>query len=188
MNKPSRRAFLATAGGGAAAAFLAACSSAPPNSAPGAGNSSAANANKSNSMNNYAVGTQFKSAVPLTFPIAILSNPNYPYKANWLFFTQLKKMTNVSLDANVIPFADYNTKISTLIAAGQQPYIIPKTYPGAEAAFVAGGQILPISDYVQHMPNFQAKVAAWNLDGDLNTLRQSDGKYYLLPEIGRAHV
>ena len=183
MNKPSRRAFLATAGGGAAAAFLAACSSAPPNSAPGAGNSSAANANKSNSMSSYAVGTQFKSPVPLTFSIAILSNPNYPYKANWLFFQQLKKMTNVSFDANVIPFADYNTKVSTLIAAGQQPYIIPKTYPGAEAAFVAGGQILPISDYVQHMPNYQAKVAAWNLDSDLNTIRQADGKYYLLPGL-----
>ena len=48
---------------------------------------------------------------------------------------------------------------------------------------MAGGQILPVSDYVHLMPNFQAKVAAWNLDGDLNTLRQSDGKYYLLPGL-----
>ncbi len=130
-------------------------------------------------MTNYAVGTQFRAAKPLTFPITILSNPNYPYKANWLFFTHLKQLTNVSFNPTVVPFADYDTKVGTLIAAGQEPYIIPKIYPGGEDAYVAGGQILPISDYVQHMPNFQAKVAAWNLDGDLNTLRQSDGKYYL---------
>jgi putative aldouronate transport system substrate-binding protein len=183
MNMPSRRAFLATAGAGAAAAALAACTSSPPNSAPGEGNTGAAAANNSGAMTNYAVGTQFKAAKPLTFPIMILSNPNYPYKANWLFFTHLKQLTNVSFNPTVVPFADYDVKVGTLIAAGQEPYIIPKIYPGGEDAYVAGGQILPVSDYVQHMPNFQAKVAAWNLDGDLNTLRQSDGKYYLLPGL-----
>lgn len=134
-------------------------------------------------MKNYGVGTQFKATAPLTFPIMILSNPNYPYKANWLFFTHLKQLTNVSFNPTVVPFADYDVKVGTLIAAGQEPYIIPKIYPGGEDAYVAGGQILPISDYVKHMPNFQAKVAAWNLDGDLDTLRQSDGKYYLLPGL-----
>src|SRR6185437_10880312 len=180
---PSRRNFLGFAGAAAGAAALAACTNAPPNSAPGEGNSSAANANKSGAMANYAVGTQFKATKPLTFSIAMLSNPNYPFKANWLFFTHLKQLTNVSFDPNVIPFADYNTKVGTLIAAGQQPYIVPKTYPGQETPFVAGGQILPISDYVQHMPNYQARVAAWNLQGDIDTLRQSDGKYYLLPGL-----
>jgi putative aldouronate transport system substrate-binding protein len=188
MNKPSRRAFLATAGAGAAAAALAACTGTPPNSAPGEGNSGAANANKSGAMTNYAAGTQFKASTPLKFSIAILSNPNYPFKANWLFLTHLKQLTNVSFSPTVVPFADYNVKIGTLIAAGQQPYIIPKIYPGGEDAYVAGGQLLPISDYVQHMPNFQAKVAAWNLDGDLNTLRQSDGKYYLLPGLHQSVV
>ena len=182
MNMPSRRNFLGFAGAAAGAAALAACTSSPP-PAPGEGNSSAANANKSGAMTNYGVGTQFKATKPLTFSIAILSNPNYPYKANWLFFTHLKQLTNVSFNPTVIPFADYNTKVGTLIAAGQQPYIIPKTYPVQESAFVAGGQILPVSDYVQHMPNYQAKVAAWNLQGDLDTLRQSDGKYYLLPGL-----
>ncbi|HLY65365.1 MAG TPA: extracellular solute-binding protein [Chloroflexota bacterium] len=183
MNQPSRRTFLAGAGGGAAALALAACTSTPPNSAPGEGNTSAAAANRSGAMTNYGVGTQFKASTPLKFSIMILSNPVYPYNANWLFFTQLKKMTNVSFNPTVVPFADYNTKVQTLIAAGQQPYIIPKTYPGQEDAFVAGGQILPVSDYVHLMPNYQAKVAAWNLDGDLNTIRQADGKYYLLPGL-----
>ena len=33
------------------------------------------------------------------------------------------------------------------------------------------------------MPNFQDKVAKWNLKADLDTLRQADGKYYLLPGL-----
>jgi putative aldouronate transport system substrate-binding protein len=118
MNMPSRRAFLATAGAGAAAAAIAACSSAPSVNAPGEGNTNAANANNSSAMGNYAVGTQFKAGKPLTFTIMILSNPNYPFKANWLFFQQLKKMTNVSFNPTVVPFADYNTKVQTAIAAG----------------------------------------------------------------------
>jgi putative aldouronate transport system substrate-binding protein len=179
MNMPSRRAFLGTAGAGAAAAFLAACSSAPPSP----GSSSSGNTNTSGAMKNYTVGTQFKATAPLSFPILMLSNPAYPYKANWLFFQDLKKMTNVSLDATVVNYADYSTKQAALINAGQAPLIIPKTYPGQEDQFVAGGAILPVSDYVHLMPNFQDKVAKWNLQGDIDTLRQADGKYYLLPGL-----
>ncbi|MGH3278136.1 MAG: extracellular solute-binding protein [Trebonia sp.] len=179
MKNPSRRAFLATAGGGAAAAVLAACSSAPP--APGGGSSGTKN--QSGAMKNYGVGTQFKATEPLTFSILMLSNPAYPYKANWPFFKDLKQMTNVSLDSTVVPYADYATKQAALINAGQAPTIIPKTYPGQEDQFVAGGAILPVSDYVHLMPNFQDKVSKWKLQGDIDTLRQADGKYYLLPGL-----
>ena len=33
------------------------------------------------------------------------------------------------------------------------------------------------------MPNFKDKIAKWNLQPDLDTLRQSDGKFYLLPGL-----
>ncbi len=177
MNQPSRRRFLATAGGGAAALALAACSNAPSTS------SASTSKNQAGAMKKYGVGTQFKATEPLTFSILVLSNPAYPYKANWLFFKDLKKMTNVSFNSTVVPFADYNTKQAALINAGQAPLIIPKTYPGQENQFVAGGAILPVSDYVHLMPNFQDKVAKWKLQGDIDTLRQSDGKYYLLPGL-----
>ena len=174
MNQPSRRQFLAGAGAGATALALAACSNAP---------SSAPAGNQSGAMKSFGVGTQFKATEPLTFTIAIDSNPAYPYKASWAFFTYLKQMTNVSLNGTVIPFTDYNTKIATLINAGQAPMIIPKTYPGEEDQYVAGGAILPVSDYVHLMPNFQDKVAKWNLASNLDQLRQSNGKYYLLPSL-----
>ncbi|HET9876645.1 MAG TPA: hypothetical protein VFQ37_12915, partial [Mycobacterium sp.] len=175
MNQPSRRKFLITAGGGAAALALAACSNAPSPS------SASTSKNQAGAMKKYGVGTQFKATEPLSFSILVLSNPAYPYKANWLFFQDLKKMTNVSFNSTVVPFADYNTKSAALINAGNAPLIIPKTYPGQETPFVAGGAVLPVSDYVHLMPNFQDKVSKWNLQGDIDTLRQSDGKYYLLP-------
>jgi putative aldouronate transport system substrate-binding protein len=174
MHQPSRRQFLAGAGASAAALAVAACSNAP---------SSAPAGNQADTMKDFGVGTQFKATAPLTFTIAILSNPAYPFNANWPFFNYLKQMTNVSFNPTVIPFADYNTKIATLINAGQAPMIIPKVYPGEEDQYVAGGAILPVSDYVHLMPNFQDKVAKWNLDSDLDTLRQADGKYYLLPGL-----
>jgi putative aldouronate transport system substrate-binding protein len=134
-------------------------------------------------MKNFGVGTQFKAAQPMTFTIAMLSNPAYPYNANWPFFKYLKQMTNVSFNPTVIPFADYNTKIAAMVNGGQAPMIIPKIYPGEEDQYVAGGAILPVSDYVHLMPNFQDKVAKWNLAGDLDQRRQSNGKYYLLPSL-----
>jgi putative aldouronate transport system substrate-binding protein len=176
MHQPSRRQFLAGAGAGAAALAVAACSNPPSSSSASAGSQAGA-------MKSYGVGTQFKATEPLTFSIAMLSNPAYPYNANWPFFKYLKQMTNVSFNPTVIPFADYNTKTATLINAGQAPMIIPKIYPGEEDQYVAGGAILAVSDYVHLMPNFQDKVAKWNLDGDLNQLRQANGKYYLLPSL-----
>lgn len=175
MLQPSRRQILFGAGAGAALALVG-CSTAPkavPTSKLG----------QAGAMSKFGVGTAFKATEPLSFSILMLSNPAYPYKANWEFFTNLKKMTNVSLDSTVVPYADYNTKMSTLINAGQAPMIIPKTYPGQETEFVAGGAILPISDYVHLMPNFSDKVSKWNLEGDLDTIRQSDGKYYLMPGL-----
>jgi putative aldouronate transport system substrate-binding protein len=174
MNKPSRRQFLAGAGAGAVAAGLGACSSS---------NGSSGSGGTAGSMSSYAVGTAFKATQPLTFSIMMLSNPNYPYNANWPFFKDLKQMTNVGLNATVIPGTDYNTKRSAIINAGNAPMIIPKTYPGQENEYVAGGAILPVSDYVHLMPNFQAAVAKWNLQGNLDQLKQSDGKYYLLPGL-----
>jgi putative aldouronate transport system substrate-binding protein len=175
MYQSSRRQFLVGAGAGAATVALAACG--------GGGSPNGPSGSQTGGMKNYTVGTQFKATEPLTFSIMMLSNPAYPYSAKWPFFTDLKNMTNVSFNATVVPYADYDTKRSVLINAGNAPMIIPKTYPGEEDEYVAGGAILPVSDYVHLMPNFQNKVAMWNLQGDLDTLRQADGKYYLLPGL-----
>lgn len=139
-------------------------------------------------MKNYKAGEQFKATSPISIPILFDDNPSYPYKKSWLFWSALTKKTNVTLNPTVVPMSDYTKKRSLLISSGSAPDIIPKTYPGQEAPFVSSGAIIPISDYVKYMPNFEKKVKEWGLQGELDTLRQADGKYYVLPGIHQAVV
>src|SRR4051794_14507039 len=134
-------------------------------------------------MPGYGPGVEFKAAQPLTFSILYNDHPNYPLRKDWLLWKELTARTNVTLEPTVVPASDYEQKRSLVIGAGDAPMIIPKTYPGQESAFVSSGAILPVSDYLDLLPNFKAKVAAWGLDKDLGRLRQQDGKFYLLPGL-----
>ncbi|MFG1879655.1 extracellular solute-binding protein [Sphaerisporangium sp. NPDC049003] len=140
-------------------------------------------ANREGAMPGYGAGGRFRAAAPLSFTMLYNNHPFYPMKNDWLFWSELSKRTNVKIEPSVVPLSDYEKKRSLLIGAGDAPFIIPKTYPGQETPFVASGAILPVSDYVDLMPNFKEKVAKWNLQGDLDTLRQSDGRYYVLPGL-----
>ncbi|MFF5217401.1 extracellular solute-binding protein [Micromonospora sp. NPDC000442] len=139
--------------------------------------------NRAGAMENYTAGTQFKATEPLSFSVLYNNHPNYPLKEDWLFWTELKSRTNVSLDKVAVPLSDYNQKRSLLIGAGDAPLLIPKTYPPDVHAYVSSGAILPVSDYLDLMPNFKDKIEKWNLKAEIDTLRQQDGKYYLLPGL-----
>jgi putative aldouronate transport system substrate-binding protein len=140
-------------------------------------------ANRVGAMASYGTGDQFKATEPVTFSTMLLSNAAYPYKEDWLFWSELTKRTNVKLEPVVIPGSDYNQKRGVLVSAGDAPFIIPKTYHPDETAFVASGAILPVSDYIDLMPNFKEKVAKANLQPELDNNRQEDGKFYLLPGL-----
>ncbi|MFI7549210.1 extracellular solute-binding protein [Verrucosispora sp. WMMD703] len=139
--------------------------------------------NRAGAMENYAVGTQFKATEPLSFSVLYNNHPNYPLKEDWLFWTELKSRTNVSLEKVAVPLSDYNQKRSLLIGAGDAPLLIPKTYPPDVHAYVSSGAILPVSDYLDLMPNLKDKIEKWNLKPEMDTLRQQDGKFYLLPGL-----
>jgi putative aldouronate transport system substrate-binding protein len=139
--------------------------------------------NRTGAMDNHAVGTQFKATEPLSFSVLYNDPPGYPYKKDWLLWKAMTERTNVTLQPTVVPLSDYEQKRSLLVSAGDAPLIIPKTYPGQESAYVSSGAILPVSDYLDLMPNFQAKIKQWKLEPEIDTLRQQDGKFYLLPGL-----
>jgi len=180
VNQLSRRGFLSATAAGAAGVALAGCDSG--SDSPKA-SSKVTSANRTGAMDKFGVGDQFKATVPLSFSVMLLSNANYPYKADWLFWSELTKRTNVTLQPTVIPGSDYNQKRSVMVSAGNAPTLIPKTYHPDEEAYIAGGAILPVSDYLDLMPHFKDKIAKWNLQGDLDQLREADGKFYLLPGL-----
>jgi len=130
----------------------------------------------------------FKSDKPLEFTMLYSDHPNYPYKSDWLLWKAIKDATNVSLKLTIVPMSDYNQKRSLLISSGQAPEIIPKTYPGQEIPFVSSGAILPVSDYIDQMPNFSREIKEWGLQNDINSLKQADGKFYVLPLLHQTYT
>ena len=110
-------------------------------------------------------------------------HPNYPLNEDWLFFSHLAENNKVSFDLTSAPLSDWDAKKSLIISAGDAPDLIPVTYPGQETQFVSGGALLPISDFVQYMPNFQQRIEDWELQPYIDNLKQADGKYYMLPGL-----
>lgn len=168
-----------------AATLLVACSGTADSSSDNNGNDSAAteDVGSKGAMEDYAAGKTFTATEPLTFSIAYSDHPNYPIQDDWLFWSKLTELTNVTLDPVVIPMSDYAQKRSLLISAGDAPLIIEKTYPGEEQAFVSSGAVLAVSDYTHLMPNFTKRVEEWGLEAELDTLRQEDGNFYVLPGL-----
>lgn len=154
---------------------LAACSN-------GLGTQEAEVQNKG-AMESYAVGDTFKATEPFNLSIMYNDNPAYPIKQDWMLFEKITEITGVTLEPTIVPMSDYSQKRSLLISSGDAPLIIPKTYPGEEAPFVSSGAALPVSDYVDLMPNYKDKVEKWGLEDELEGLKQEDGKYYVLPGL-----
>jgi putative aldouronate transport system substrate-binding protein len=127
------------------------------------------------------VDIPFKAKEPLKFSMSFSDASWYALSDSWRVFDDIKNATNCELDLVVIPFSDYNNKRSLLISTGDQPLIMPKSYPGTEVPFIPSGQILAVSDYIDYMPNFKATVKAWKLEPELKTITQRDGKFYVLP-------
>src|SRR5690606_32289486 len=131
----------------------------------------------------YDVGVTFQATEPIDFSLLYRDHPNYPVQEDWSVFQHLEEDQGVTFDLTVVPLADWDQKKALLVSAGDAPEIISVTYPGQETQFVSGGALLPVSDYFEYMPNFTQKVQDWGLEAEIETLRQSDGKIYMLPGI-----
>lgn len=140
------------------------------------------------SMTGFAADKQFTASKPFTLSMLWTDWPDLPVKKSWTFFDEIQKRTKVKLQLTHIPFSDATEKRSLLISAGDAPAVIPLVYTGDEKPFVASGAILPMSDYVQHMPNFRKYVKDWDLQKMIDNLRQSDGKYYMVPGLQEVSV
>ncbi|WP_436055402.1 ABC transporter substrate-binding protein [Pseudarthrobacter oxydans] len=138
---------------------------------------------RTGAMDSFGVGDTFKATAPVSFTFLFSDQPSYPFKKDWLLFTQMATANNVTLEPTIVPSSDYEQKRSLLISSGNAPEIIAKTYPGQESAYVSSGAVLPVSDYVDLMPHFQDKVKKWKLEPEIAGLTQEDGKYYVLPGL-----
>ncbi len=137
----------------------------------------------------YTFGAEktFHSDKPVTYTMSFSDASWYAMKDTWKtegVFKQIENRTNVHLDITSYDSGDYNQKVNLAINSGSAAYIIPKVY--TEDQYVAGGGIVAVSDYTQYMPNFTAFVKNYGMEPDLDTIRQSDGKFYRLPGMHQA--
>ena len=106
-------------------------------------------------------------------------NANYPYKEDWKVWDIIEENTGVTFDVQAVPESDYVAKQQLVFNSGDIPSIVTKTFASSEDAM--SGLLLPISDYVDEMPNFKKFVEENGMTEELNNTRMADGKYYTLP-------
>lgn len=126
-------------------------------------------------------GESFHAKTPLTVSMLFSDNAGYPMKDDWLLWKALTEKTNVTLKIQSVPGSDFSSKESVLIGSGEMPDIAGKCY-GADQ-YVASGMILPVSDYINLMPDYAEKVSKWNLQKEVDATRAANGKYYRLPGL-----
>lgn len=181
-----RRTFVGGLAMGLVAAGLSACGGGGDDDWGGGGGGGEPvdlDAKRVGAMEDYGVGKTFVASEPLEIDILYRDHPGYPMKEDWLYFAATKERNNVTFATTTAPLSDFDQRRSLLVGAGDAPSVIPVTYPGQESQYVSSGVILPVSDYLDLLPNFQQKVADWGLEAEIETLRQEDGKFYLLPGL-----
>ena len=109
----------------------------------------------------------------------------YKRQEDWLTFTEVQKRCNVNLDVEAIPIADYSTKVSLALNTGENvpDVILYQTTTGENASLALNGALVPISDYSDWTPNFNARVEEMGLQDDVNQLNLQDGKRYYMPSL-----
>ena len=137
----------------------------------------------------YGYGVTFHADQPVTYTMFFSDASWYPMVDTWKtegVFKKIEEMTNVTLDIKSYDSGDYMENITLDINAGNAAYIIPKIYD--DSAFVDGGAIVPISDYVQYMPYYTEFYNTYDLSGDIKTITRANGKYYKLPGMKESNL
>ena len=127
-----------------------------------------------------AEGTQ-----PVKITLFYSDNATLPFQEDWLAVKTIEEMFNIDFQFEVIPIADYATKVSTTLNAGTNTpdVILYQTTKGENASLALNGALVPISDYSDWTPNFNARVEEFGLKDAVDELNLSDGKRYYMPSL-----
>jgi len=121
---------------------------------------------------------------PLEF--TALFGDNAGYKQDWLFLKEIPKRTNVTLKLQVVPDKDFKDKRNLVLASGEAPDIILKTWPDEIKNYSNPDTLVPIEDIIDMMPNFQKRLESTNFQAEYDAFyKVGDGKHYLLPGWGK---
>ena len=124
-------------------------------------------------------------AEPIVFSVLYNDREATPFQKDWRILEEYQKRQNVVLDIRLGDDSDYEKAIIQALESGDIPDIILKVWPNTIESYANAGVLLPFSDYENQMPNYAAYIKAHNLQSELDRLRLSNGKYYILPGYQR---
>ncbi len=127
-----------------------------------------------------------ESGEPVKISLYYSDNATLPFQEDWLTVKTIEEKYNLDLTFEVIPIADYTTKVSTALNVGGNTVpdvILYQTTKGENGSLALNGALVPISDYSEWTPNFNARVEEFGLQAAVDELRLSDGKLYYLPSL-----
>lgn len=132
-------------------------------------------------MADWGLGGSFVASEPITLELMYRVHDGYPVQDDWLIWTHLAETRNVNFDRTDVLIADWGERRNLLIGAGDFPTLVPNVWPGSQGGWEAGGALLPISDFLDYLPNFTHFLAEWDLERQFEQHRNEDGNIYILP-------
>lgn len=121
----------------------------------------------------------------ITISLYYSDNSTLPFRADWPALKHIQEKYNVVLNIEPIPIADYTTKVGLALSTGENApdVILGTSTAGQNASLALNGAAVAISDYPDWTPNFNARVAEFGLENDVEQLKLGDGKRYYMPQL-----
>lgn len=125
------------------------------------------------------------SSGPIHVSMYYADNPTLPWKDDWLAAQKTAEICGLELEVEAIPSADLSTKVSLALNTQENcpDVILYQTTTGENASLALNGAVVPISDYSDWTPNFNAYVEKFGMQDEIDALRLSDGKLYYMPAL-----
>ncbi|MDX9915915.1 MAG: extracellular solute-binding protein [Sphaerochaeta sp.] len=133
----------------------------------------------------WAAGVKEKADAPLSFSVFYSDNATLPFKSDWLTVQEAQRRVGANVEWEIIPIADYQTKVSLALntQTNAPDVILYQSTKGENAALALNGAIVPISDYPEWTPHFNARVKEFGLEDVVDLLKLKDGKRYYMPAL-----
>lgn len=120
-----------------------------------------------------AEDAQKLSPTPVTYSLLVYEHASVPWAEDPIVLKEIFEKTNVKLEVQVVPAADYTNKVNVLLSTNQMPDIV-KTTAGGYAfikSYASSGIFLNLSEYMEFAPNYAAlyeanpNTAMYNFEG-----------------------
>lgn len=115
---------------------------------------------------------------PIRITLLISDNPTFPFRNDWRSITYIEEKYNVDLEFEPVPLDDFDTKASSILTS--QGNDTPDVVMGGDVSLGISGALYAFSDHPEWTPNFNARVAEFGLETQVEMCRQGDGRMYHL--------